>query len=138
MFSQRGVLNLAHTVGDLQEMGRRGTAINLNGIDTVFMTPEEIKKKVPLINLEGRYPIMGGLFQPRAGNARHDAVAWGYARGASALGVDIISAQVSFSYTDPPYPSVIIVSPLVRTDNLKIPLTVILTPLGFLYTVPIG
>ena len=90
MFSQRGVLNLAHNVHDLQEMGRRGTAINLNGIDTEFLTPKQIKKKVPLINLGGRYPIMGGLFQARGGNARHDAVAWGYARGADALGVDII------------------------------------------------
>ena len=90
MFSQRGVLNLAHNVHDLQEMGRRGTAINLNGIDTEFLTPEQIKEKVPLINLHGRYPIMGGLFQSRAGCARHDAVAWGYARGADKLGVDII------------------------------------------------
>jgi len=92
MFSQRGVLNLAHNVHDLQEMGRRGTAIKLNGIDTVFLTPEQVKEKVPLINLNGRYPVLGGLFQPRAGNARHDAVAWGYARAADKLGVDIIQS----------------------------------------------
>lgn len=90
MFSQRGVINLAHSVHDLQEMGRRGTAIHLNGIDTEFLTPEQIKKKVPLLNMNGRYPVLGGLLQKRAGNARHDAVVWGYARAADSLGVDII------------------------------------------------
>ncbi len=90
MFSQRGLLHLAHSVHDMQEIGRRGNAIHLNGIDSEFLTPAQIKEMVPLINLDCRYPIMGGLLQRRGGTARHDAVAWGYARAADALGVDII------------------------------------------------
>ena len=90
MFSQRGLLHLAHNVHDLQEIGRRGNAIHLNGIDSVFMTPEQVKEMVPLMNINCRYPVLGALYQPRGGNARHDAVAWGYARAADAMGVDII------------------------------------------------
>ncbi len=90
MFSQRGLLHLAHSVHDMQEIGRRGNAIHLNGIDSEFLTPRQVKKMVPIINLDCRYPVMGGLLQRRGGTARHDAVAWGYARGADALGVDII------------------------------------------------
>ncbi len=90
MFSQRGLLHLAHNIHDMQEIGRRGNAIHLNGIDSKFLTPAEVKKMVPLMNINCRYPVMGALFQPRGGTARHDAVAWGYARAASMLGVDII------------------------------------------------
>lgn len=90
MFSQRGLLHLAHNVHDMQEIGRRGNAIHLNGIDSQFLTPAEVKAMVPLMNINCRYPVMGALFQPRGGTARHDAVAWGYARAATALGVDII------------------------------------------------
>jgi len=90
MFSPRGLLHLAHHVHDLQEIGRRGHANWLNGVDAEFMTPAQIKAMVPIINLHGRYPILGGLLQRRGGIARHDAVAWGYARAADALGVDII------------------------------------------------
>ena len=90
MFSQRGLLHLAHSVHDMQEIGRRGNAIHLNGIDSEFLTPAEVKKMVPIINLDCRYPVMGGLLQRRGGTARHDAVAWGYARAADELGVDII------------------------------------------------
>ncbi len=90
MFSQRGLLHLAHNIHDMQEIGRRGHAIHLNGIDSQFMTPEQVKEMVPLINIDCRYPVLGALFQPRGGTARHDAVAWGYARGADAAGVDII------------------------------------------------
>jgi len=90
MFSQRGLLHLAHSVHDMQEIGRRGNAIHLNGIDSEFLTPEEVKEMLPIINLNCRYPVMGGLLQKRGGTARHDAVAWGYARGADAAGVDII------------------------------------------------
>ena len=92
MFSQRGVLTIAHSWGELREMSRRVHAIRLNGIDSDVLTPEEIKEKVPLINIDQsiRYPVMGGFLQKRGGTARHDAVAWGYARAADDLGVDII------------------------------------------------
>ena len=90
MFSQRGLLHLAHSVHDMQEIGRRGNAIYLNGIDSEFLSPSEVKEIVPIINLDCRYPVMGGLLQRRGGTARHDAVAWGYARAADELGVDII------------------------------------------------
>lgn len=90
MFSQRGLLHLAHSVHDMQEIGRRGNAIYLNGIDSEFLSPSEVKEMVPIINLDCRYPVMGGLLQRRGGTARHDAVAWGYARAADELGVDII------------------------------------------------
>ena len=90
MFSQRGLLHLAHNVHDLQEIGRRGNAIHLNGIDSEFVTPAGVAKMVPFINLDCRYPILGALLQRRGGTARHDAVAWGYARAADRLGVDII------------------------------------------------
>ena len=90
MFSQRGLLHLAHSVHDMQEIGRRGSAIHLNGIDSEFLTPAQVQKWVPFINLNCRYPVHGALLQRRGGTARHDAVAWGYARAADALGVDII------------------------------------------------
>jgi len=90
MFSQRGLLHLAHTVHDMQEIGRRGNAIWLNGIDSEFLTPEQVQEMVPLMNINGRYPVLGAVLQRRGGTARHDAVAWGYARAADALGVDII------------------------------------------------
>jgi sarcosine oxidase subunit beta len=92
MFSQRGVLNLAHTVHDLQEIKRRLHANRLNGVDSDFLTPEQIKELEPLLDTSrgARYPILGASLQRRGGTARHDAVAWGYARGADARGVEII------------------------------------------------
>ncbi len=90
MYSPRGLLHLAHSVHDMQEIGRRGNAIHLNGIDSEFVSREQIKKMVPFINMDCRYPVLGGLLQPRGGTARHDSVAWGYARAADQLGVDII------------------------------------------------
>lgn len=92
MFSQRGVLNLAHNLQDMRDIQRRVNANQLNGIDSELLTPKEIKHKVPSINISDaiRYPILGGSFQQRGGVVRHDAVAWGYARAADALGVDII------------------------------------------------
>ena len=90
MFSQRGLLHLAHSVHDMQEIGRRGYAIYLNGIDSEFLTPAQVKQMVPFINLNCRYPVLGALLQKRGGTARHDAVAWGYARAADAAGVDIL------------------------------------------------
>ena len=90
MYSPRGLLHLAHSVHDMQEISRRGHSNYVNGIDAQLLTPAQIKHKVPFINLDCRYPVMGGLLQKRGGTARHDAVAWGYARAADALGVDII------------------------------------------------
>jgi sarcosine oxidase subunit beta len=92
MFSQRGVLNLAHNLHDMRELSRRVNANRLNGLDSEILTPAQIKEKVPILNTspEARYPVLGASLQPRGGTARHDAVAWGYARGADALGVDII------------------------------------------------
>ncbi|MEO7726593.1 MAG: sarcosine oxidase subunit beta family protein [Burkholderiales bacterium] len=92
MFSQRGVVNLAFTRHELNEMERRASAMYLNGIDCELLTPSDVLRWAPLLNMGPgcRYPVLGGIVQKRGGNARHDAVAWGYARAASALGVDII------------------------------------------------
>ncbi|MBL8270257.1 sarcosine oxidase subunit beta family protein [Steroidobacter sp.] len=90
MLSQRGILTLAHSHHELENLRRWANAIQVNGIDSELMTPEEIKRLVPLIKLDARFPVHGGFIQRRGGISRHDAVAWGYARGANALGVDII------------------------------------------------
>ncbi len=92
MFSQRGVLNLVHNDAQIDAAQRRGNAMRLNGIDARWLSPFEIQDRVPLLDMNGggRFPVLGGLLQPRAGTARHDAVAWGYARAADRLGVDII------------------------------------------------
>ena len=92
MFSQRGVYNLGHALQDLRDIERRVNANRLNGIDAEVVGPDEIKRAIPYINTSpgARYPILGASLQRRAGVARHDAVAWGYARAADALGVDII------------------------------------------------
>jgi sarcosine oxidase subunit beta len=90
MFSQRGVLNLAHTLQEVRDTHRRINANRLNGIDAEFLTPQQVKERVPIINLNSRYPVLGASFQARGGVARHDAVAWGFARGADRYGVDII------------------------------------------------
>ncbi len=92
MFSQRGVMNLGHNLQDMRDIYRRSNANRLNGIDSEILTPAEIKAKVPAMNVssDARYPVLGASFQPRGGVARHDAVAWGFARAADARGVDII------------------------------------------------
>ncbi len=90
MFSQRGVMNLGHTLQDMRDIERRVNANRLNGVDAEVLTPAQIQAIVPFINLQTRYPVLGASFQRRAGIARHDAVAWGFARAADALGVDII------------------------------------------------
>lgn len=91
-FSQRGVLNLAHTLQDEREAVRRVNANRLNGIDAEYLDAQQVKEVCPIINISDdiRYPVMGGTYQPRAGIAKHDWVAWAYARRASELGVDII------------------------------------------------
>jgi len=92
MFSQRGVLNLGHNLQDMRDIERRVNANRLNGIDGEVLSPADIKNIAPLLNVspDARYPVLGASWQPRGGTARHDAVAWGYARAADALGVDLI------------------------------------------------
>lgn len=92
MFSKRGVMMLAHNVHDVQSFKRHVHANRLNEVDNVWLTKEQAKEKCPPLNISDntRYPVMGAAFQQRAGTARHDAVAWGYARAAAARGVDII------------------------------------------------
>ena len=92
MFSPRGVLMLAHTVHDIQVFKRHVHANRLAGIDNEWLSPEQARAFCPPLNISAgmRYPVLGAALQRRAGVARHDAVAWGYARAASDLGVDII------------------------------------------------
>ena len=92
MLSQRGVLNLVHNEHDLKEMSRRVRAIRLNGIDSEMLDRQAVKAEIPVINISPhvRYPILGASIQRRGGVARHDAVAWGFARAADARGVDIV------------------------------------------------
>ena len=92
LFSQRGVLNLAHTEQDVRDSVRRVEANKLNGIDAEWLDPDEVAKVCPIVNVSAdiRYPVQGATFQPRAGIAKHDYVAWGFARRASDAGIDII------------------------------------------------
>ena len=92
MYSARGVMMLAHTIHDIQVFKRHVHANRLQGIDNEWLTPEQAKEFCPILNIAPnmRYPILGAALQRRGGVARHDAVAWGYARAASAMGVDII------------------------------------------------
>ncbi len=92
MFSQRGVMMLAHNVHDVQIFKRHIHSNRLNGIDNEWLTASQAKEFCPPLNIapDARYPVMGAALQRRGGVARHDAVAWGYARGAAARGVDII------------------------------------------------
>jgi sarcosine oxidase subunit beta len=92
MFSQRGVMMLAHNNHDVQSLKRHIYANRLNGVDNEWLTPEEAKAFCPPLNISQdlRYPVLGAALQRRGGVARHDAVAWGYARAADAMGVDII------------------------------------------------
>jgi len=92
MFSQRGMITLAHSRHDLEAATRWVGAMQLNGVDSEMISREEIARRVPALDMSpaARYPVWGGFMQKRAGTARHDAVAWGYARAADSLGVDII------------------------------------------------
>lgn len=91
MMSQRGVLNLFHSDSQRAASARRGNSMRLNGIDAELLDREQVKAMVPLLDYDNaRFPVFGGLLQRRGGTARHDAVAWGFARAADARGVDII------------------------------------------------
>ena len=91
MISQRGVLNLCHTDAQRDAFRRRANGMRLNGVDSELLDADGVRKMAPFLNFNSaRFPIKGGLLQPRGGTVRHDAVAWGYARGADLRGVDII------------------------------------------------
>ncbi|MBB3773553.1 sarcosine oxidase subunit beta [Angulomicrobium tetraedrale] len=92
MFSQRGMVNIAHSNAELSALHRRGNAMRLNGVDAELLSREDLGRLMPGLDLspQARFPILGGLIQKRGGTARHDAVAWGYARAADTRGVDII------------------------------------------------
>jgi sarcosine oxidase, subunit beta len=92
LFSQRGVLNLAHTLQDVRDSVRRVEANRLNGVDAEWLDADGVKAICPIVNISEnvRYPVLGATYQPRAGIAKHDYVAWGFARKADALGVDLI------------------------------------------------
>ncbi len=90
MFSQRGFWMLAHDRHGVEMMRRSANAMLLNGMDAHLHDAQEVHRRIPGLNPNPRFPVLAGLNQPRAGTARHDAVAWAYARAASALGVDII------------------------------------------------
>jgi len=91
MHSQRGIINLFHSDGQRDAFVRRGNAMRAQGDDAVLLDREGVRSYLPYLDFENtRFPIYGGLFHPRGGSARHDAVAWGYARGADQRGVDLV------------------------------------------------
>jgi sarcosine oxidase subunit beta len=92
MFSQRGIVNTAHSRHEMEGARRWVGAMQLHGIDCEMVSAEEVARRIPILDTSAtaRFPVWGGFIQPRAGTARHDAVAWGYARAADGLGVDII------------------------------------------------
>lgn len=91
MHSQRGIINLFHSDGQRDAAARRGNMMISQGDDAILLGREELRKMVPYLNFDDlRFPLYGGLYHPRGGTARHDAVAWGYARGADQRGVDLI------------------------------------------------
>ncbi|MBV1895821.1 MAG: sarcosine oxidase subunit beta family protein [Rhodobacteraceae bacterium] len=91
MFSPRGVMMLAQTQHEIRGYKRTAHANALQGVSTEYVTPDRVKELCPIINISGpRYPVLGALWQARGGTARHDAVAWGYARACSDMGMDII------------------------------------------------
>jgi sarcosine oxidase subunit beta len=102
MLSQRGVVNLAHSEHELEMIRRWCNAIRMSNVDSDMLTVREIRRLAPPLEVNGRFPVLGGFIQRRAGICRHDAVVWGYARAASNLGVDIIqNCEVTgFSLSD--------------------------------------
>jgi sarcosine oxidase subunit beta len=101
MFSQRGLLSICHSPHEMEMYRRWANAIKMNGIDSRILDREELQRRVPHLNLDGRFPVYGGFVQERGGVSRHDAVSWAYARRASALGVDIVQqCEVTGMTTD--------------------------------------
>ncbi len=125
MFSQRGMITLAHTRHDLDSMARWANAMRLNGIDSDLLSRDEVMELCPALTDGGpqaRFPILGGFIQRRAGTARHDAVAWAYARAASALGVDIIQncAVTGIEMTDGRVTGVRTSRGLIRSERIGV------------------
>lgn len=92
MFSQRGIVELSHSHAELEMSRRWANAVRMNGIDSEMLSREDVRTMLPLLNVAGRYPVVGGFVQRRGGIARHDAVVWGFARAAAAHGVDIVES----------------------------------------------
>jgi len=92
LFSQRGVLNLDHSLQDIRDSRRRVSANQLNGIDAEWLDVDQVRDVCPILNTSPdlRYPVLGGTYQPRGGTAKHDYVAWGFARSAANAGVDLL------------------------------------------------
>ena len=92
LLSQRGVMNIAHTMAEVREGVRRVNANRLNGVDAVWLEPDEIRRVCPIVSVsaEARYPVLGATYQPRGGIAKHDHMAWAFARAADGLGVDLL------------------------------------------------
>lgn len=92
MFSSRGVINLAHSPAQVDQFARRANSMMLNGIDAQLLGISEVERMIPNLDTSSstRFPVVGALYQARGGTARHDAIVWGYARGADSRGVDII------------------------------------------------
>jgi sarcosine oxidase subunit beta len=90
MFSQRGILSICHSAHEMEIYRRWANAIRMNGVDSRLLSRDEVKQRVPQINLDCRFPITGGFIQERGGISRHDALVWAYARQASAAGVDLV------------------------------------------------
>ena len=92
MLSQRGIINVAHSDAEMEICARLANAMQINGVDAELFGPEQVRHVAPAMNFnpQTRYPVFGGVWHKRGGTARHDGVAWGYARAADALGVDII------------------------------------------------
>ena len=91
MHSQRGIINLFHSDGQRDYAARRANSMIQQGDDAILLDREGVREKVPYLDFDNaRFPVYGGLYHPRGGTARHDAVAWGYARGADRRGVDLI------------------------------------------------
>src|SRR5690348_18407433 len=90
MLRQGSLINLVHSHHELEIVRRWANAIRMNGVDAEMLSESEVRKLVPILNRRSRYPVIGALIQRRAGISRHDAVVWGFARGASAHGVDLV------------------------------------------------
>src|SRR4029077_8809792 len=102
MVSQRGVLNLYHSDAQRDPSARRGNAMRLHGADAELLDRAAVRRMVPFLDYDNaRFPIHGGLLQRRGGTARHDAVVWGYARGADMRGVDIVENCEVTGFTIP-------------------------------------
>jgi sarcosine oxidase subunit beta len=92
MLSQRGIINVAHSDAEMEISARLANAMQINGVDAELFGPEDVRRVAPALNFDpkSRYPVFGGVWHGRGGTVRHDAVAWGFARGADTLGVDIL------------------------------------------------